>query len=128
MMKAIVVFRENQGLWWLRFLKSGFRHCFIILETDRGCVWVDPVSNRFSIKILEGHELKGLVAWYRNMDMKVLEVSVLDSPGKSFIWAPLTCVEVVKRLIGLNTMFICTPWQLYKYIKRTKSELIRKNT
>lgn len=26
---ALVVFSDNTDLWWLRWLKPGFRHCFI---------------------------------------------------------------------------------------------------
>lgn len=127
MTKALIVFSDNTGVWWLKYLKAGFRHCFIILETDRGCVWVDPLSSSFTIKILEGYELNSLVRWYRESGMRVLSVSVPAHGGKPFAWAPMTCVEVVKRLIGVRDPFVLTPWQLYKAIKGTKSENIGKN-
>jgi len=123
-MQCLVVFSENRGVWWLKFLKSGFRHCFVILETDRGCISVDPISNSFSVKMLEGYELKGLLRWYKNMGMEVMKVAIDDKNAGPFFWAPLTCVEIVKRLIGLNKMLVMTPWQLYKHIKRTKSEYL----
>lgn len=127
MNKALIVFSDNTGVWWLKYLKAGFRHCFVILETDRGCVWVDPLSSSFTIKILEGYELNSLVRWYRDTGMKVVAVPVLPHSAKPFAWAPMTCVEVVKRLIGIHDPFVLTPWQLYKNIKRTKSENIGKN-
>jgi len=120
MTKGLVIFAHNTGVWWLRFLKPGFRHCFIILETDRGCVCIDPISNRFTISMLEGYELKALLHWYRDMGMKVMNVGVDHNNCKSFFWAPMTCVEVVKRLIGLRESLILTPWQLYRYLKKNK--------
>jgi len=127
MSKALIVFSDNTGVWWLKYLKAGFRHCFIILETDRGCVWVDPLSSSFTIKILEGYELNSLVRWYRDTGMRVVAVSEQPHGQQPFVWAPMTCVEVVKRLIGIRDPFVLTPWQLYKTIKRTKSENIGKN-
>jgi len=127
MNRALVVFSDNTGVWWLRFLKVGFRHCFVILETDRGCVWIDPLSNSFSIKLLEGYELAGLLRWYRDMGMKVISVKLEPQRSAPFSWAPMTCVEVVKRLLGIRDNLILTPWQLFSYLDRTKSENIGKN-
>jgi len=31
-------------------------------------------------------------------------------------WMPHTCVEAVKRVIGLHARFIITPWQLYRHL------------
>ncbi|SCA55383.1 conserved hypothetical protein [Candidatus Terasakiella magnetica] len=127
MSRALIVYSDNTGVWWLRFLRAGFRHCFIILETDRGTIWVDPLSNNLTLKILEGYELAGLIRWYRDMGMHVQSVCLDDNKVKSFPWAPMTCVEVVKRLVGIRNPFIITPYQLYLSIKGTKSENIGKN-
>ncbi|WP_135079869.1 hypothetical protein [Terasakiella sp. SH-1] len=124
MSKALVVYSDNSGLWWLRFLRPGFRHCFIILETDRGHVWVDPMSHHLTIKVLEGYELTGLISWYHEMGMRVQSVEIAQERAQAFPWAPMSCVEVVKRLLGIRDCFVQTPWQLYQYIKRTKSENI----
>lgn len=126
MSTALVVFSENSGMWWLRFLKAGYRHCFVILETDRGCVWVDPLSNSLTIKMLEGYELAGLLQWYRQMGMKVVRVEVEHVKSKPFTWAPMTCVEVVKRLIGLRDCLVLTPWQLFNELNKNKKNTNKK--
>jgi hypothetical protein len=128
MSKALVIFSDNSGVWWLKFLKAGFRHCFIILETDRGCLWVDPLSHSFTIKILEGYELTALVKWYREMGMRVEEMEVESKSTRPFAWAPMTCVEVVKRLIGLNDWRVVTPWQLYTTLKKNKKRKYKKKS
>ncbi|WP_417821335.1 hypothetical protein [Terasakiella sp.] len=127
MSKALVVFSDNTGVWWLKFLKPGFRHCFVILETDRGCIWVDPLSNNFTLKILEGYELAGLIRWYRDMGMHVVTVEPQAQKSQPFALAPMSCVEVVKRLLGIRDRFVLTPWQLFSHLKGTKSENIGKN-
>ena len=127
MSKALVVFSDNTGVWWLKFLKPGFRHCFVILETDRGCIWVDPLSNNFTLKILEGYELAGLIRWYRDMGMHVVTVEPQAQKSQPFALAPMSCVVVVKRLLGIRDRFVLTPWQLFSYLNRTKSENIGKN-
>jgi len=122
MSTALVVFSDNTGVWWLRFLKPGFRHCFVILETDRGCVWIDPLSNRFTIKLLEGYELAGLIRWYRDMGMRVERVTIDEQRLRPFPWGAMTCVEVVKRAIGMHDCFVLTPWQLFKNLKKNKKK------
>lgn len=117
MSTALVVFSDNTGVWWLRYLKPGFRHCFIMLETDRGCVWVDPLSTGLTIKPLEGFELAGLMRWYKDQGMRVVKVNVASGGGAVFNWAPMTCVEVAKRLIGLRDSGVITPWQLYQKLQ-----------
>lgn len=114
MSTALVVFSDNAGVWWLRYLKPGFRHCFVMLETDRGCVWIDPLSTGLTIKPLEGFELAGLMRWYKDQGMRVVKVNVDERKAQAFSWAPMTCVEVVKRLIGLRDCAVLTPWQLYQ--------------
>ena len=120
MSTALVVFSDNAGAWWLKLLKPGYRHCFAILETDRGCIWIDPLSNSLTIKPLEGYELAGLLKWYKDQGMRVLKVNVDEGTSRPHSWAPMTCVEVVKRLIGRRDWSILTPWQLYCALKKNK--------
>jgi len=122
MSTALVVFSDNAGAWWLRLLKPGFRHCFVILETDRGCIWLDPLSNGFTVKPLEGYEMAGLLKWYKDQGMRVLKVNVNETSSHTHSWAPMTCVEVVKRLIGLHEALVLTPWQLYQTINKNKNK------
>lgn len=120
MAKALVIFSDNTGLWWLRFLKAGFRHCFMILETDRGYVWLDPLSQRFTVKLLDGVEYGTLKRWYENRGMNVLSVDVNERGNAAFPLGVMSCVEVIKRVIGIRDRMIWTPWQLYQNLKKNK--------
>ena len=50
-----VVFSDNTSLWWLKLLKPGFRHCYIILKIKNSGLWVElnPYSNQTADFIYE---------------------------------------------------------------------------
>lgn len=120
MIQGLIVFSDNTGQWWLKFLKPGFRHCFLILRTERGGIWLDPISNGISLYPLEDFEVSKLAKWYRLNGMRVLTFKTRPSSHKPFFWAPLTCVEVIKRVLGVRDWRIFTPWQLYQHLKENK--------
>ena len=129
MNKAVLVFCDNQGIWWLRFLKKGFRHCFIILETDRELIWIDPLSSGVSIKTIKPMEMSVLIEFYERKGMYVLVHEMKEIETRyPFPIGVFSCVEMIKRLIGLRDLRVQTPWQLYKFINRTKKEYIGKKS
>jgi len=101
-----IVFTEaNKRYWYMRWLKKGFSHCFV-LKADRG-VW---------IKCDAGHgELTTDVI--KDCD-KLLEnciiVKINSKPRKKWIMLN-TCVSMVKLITGLSGWSL-TPYQLYKRI------------
>lgn len=117
MIRGLVIFNNTTGIWWLKFLKPGFRHCFLILKTEDGALWVDPLSSGIGLETLKTHEIDTLAGWYRHQGMQVLSFEVEPKLNKPFSWAPMTCVEVIKRILGLRGWHIVTPWQLYNHIK-----------
>jgi len=34
-----------------------------------------------------------------------------------------SCVEFIKRVLGIHSCFILTPWQLYKYLNKEKEKV-----
>ena len=48
---AFVVFSGQTDLKWLKTLKPGFRHCFVLLETGGHWVVYNPLSNRTDITV-----------------------------------------------------------------------------
>ena len=79
---ALVVFSGDADLNWLRVLKTGFRHCFIVLESG-GC-WViyDPLSHRTDISVVEGDDVFDLIQLYRARGMRVVPW-VVRCPAKN---------------------------------------------
>lgn len=115
---ALVVFSGEADLNWLRVLKTGFRHCFIVLESS-GC-WViyDPLSHRTDISVVEGDDVFGLIHLYRAQGMRVVPWVVRRPPIKSAPMGLYTCVEAAKRILGIHSRRIITPWNLYNFLKK----------
>lgn len=118
--KAWVVFDGRADIWWLRLLKPGFRHCFVVLDgfvvpqDGRRWVVVDPVSPFTDVAVLDlpaGYDLPG---WFRAMGMTVVAAPLRRDATRPAPWAPFTCVEAVKRVLGLHAALVLTPWQLYR--------------
>lgn len=118
--EVIVVFEDENSLWWLHFLKKGFRHCYLLFRLDDGHNWleINPMSNQLFI-------------WFHTFDKACDYAELLRCEGKCrFIRqplkpapcrcapaAPFTCVEFVKRTLGIHDFAIITPYQLYKKLK-----------
>jgi hypothetical protein len=57
-----------------------------------------------------------LEEWYRHQGLSVIETCVRAAPLRVAPLRPLTCVEAVKRILGIHARSINTPWQLYRYL------------
>ena len=42
---------------------------------------------------------------------------IRPQPKTAAPWGPFTCVEAVKRVLGVRARFILTPWRLYKFLR-----------
>lgn len=110
--KAWVVFSGKADLPWLRLLRPGFRHCFVLLNDGRHWISLDPLSNYTDVIV---HHLPAgfdLPAWLSARGHQVV-AAPLTRRMKPAPWMLFTCVEAVKRVICLHTRSIITPWQLY---------------
>ncbi|WP_245986332.1 hypothetical protein [Azospirillum thermophilum] len=98
--RAWVVFRGDSPLWWLRLLRPGFRHCLALLNDGRHWIVVDPLSPYTEVAVPPlppGYDLPG---WYRGLGLTVVAAPVARPPARPAPWAPFTCVEAVKRVLG----------------------------
>jgi len=114
--EAVVVFGDQVGLFWLRPLKPGFRHCFVLLEQDEGWVMLDPLAHRIRVAMLPPVASGDLAAWYREHGYGVVVVPLATAPKRPAPWGPFTCVEAVKRALGIHRVTVWTPWQLWRYL------------
>lgn len=120
---AWVVFSGQADLPWLRVLKPGFRHCYVLINDGRCWYSVDSMSNLTDINI--HHHVPpsfDLPAWLEERGLRVLRCPVVR-PVRPAPWMPFTCVEAVKRVLGLHSFWIWTPWQLYCRLTHSKSDL-----
>ncbi|MDR1025961.1 MAG: hypothetical protein LBL47_01050 [Lactobacillus sp.] len=116
-----VVFEDNTTLSYLKLLKRGFRHCYVLLNIEGTNNWLElnPASNQLIFNYIEFPDDYDYIYALGKKDM----VSICEVPINLPIYKPaplwfFTCVEFAKRSLGLHKAYIFTPYQLYKYLKR----------
>ena len=117
--KAWVVFSGQADLPWLRMLRRGFRHCFVIIHDGSTWLSVDPMLHR--MEVYAHHHLPkdfDLPCWLENRGQRVIPVDRGATPVRPAPWGFFTCVEAVKRVLGIHARFVVTPWQLYRYLNK----------
>jgi hypothetical protein len=116
--RAVVVFAEQTALPWLRILKPGFRHCGAYLRLPQGWIGVDPLSHWLVLRAFPDWPRDAdLAAHLRRDGQCALTVAVAEPARRLAPPLPFTCVETVKRLIGLQSWMIRTPWELYRHVR-----------
>lgn len=110
-----VVFSPFTSLWYLRFLKSGFKHCFLVLEDNGAFFVVDPLASKIELLTFR---ISGtlFISEFERLGMKVIKTNINDNSASSWKFGIFTCVEVVKRILGVYSFKVITPYQLYKYL------------
>jgi hypothetical protein len=114
--EAWVVFSGQTDLPWLRVLKKGFRHCYVLLNDGTGWISVDPLSSMMDVRVQPVPTTFDLPLWLQDRGLKVLP-AVIKPQTKQAPWMPFTCVEAVKRVLGIHKRFLFTPWQLYRHLQ-----------
>ncbi len=115
---ALVVFVGHAELPWLRGLRAGFRHCFVVLRQDGTWLACEALTDRLELALLpvpQGFDLPGFYA--KRGHTVLLGATRPDLPRRGLTLAPLTCVEIAKRLLGVRAAWVITPWQLYRHLK-----------
>ena len=84
-----------------------------------GSIWLacEPLKDRIELDALALPDDFNLAAFYREQGHQVL-LGQRPPPKarRRFAVAPLTCVTVVKRLLGIDAPWVWTPWQLYVHL------------
>ena len=117
--RAVVVFVEETRLPKLRRLKPGFRHCYLYLRVERGWIGLDPLSHVWEIRDFPDWDRGAdLAAHLRRLGQCALTVPIFEPPARLAPPLPVSCVEAVKRLIGLHSWSVRTPWELFLLAKK----------
>lgn len=118
--KAWVVFSGEADLPWLKILKEGYRHCYVLINDGKHWITIDPLSNYMDVTV---HDLSldfNLPLWMRNRGYIIVAADI-QHLDKQAPWMPFSCVEAVKRVLGIHKSFMLTPWQLYKYLQKKQT-------
>lgn len=113
--KAWVVFSGQSDLAWLKILKPGFRHCYVLLNDGRHWISVDPLSNSMEVSVHHVPAEFDFPLWLKDRGHKIVPAAI-ERRQKQAPWGLFTCVEAVKRILGIHSPFIITPWQLYRHL------------
>jgi len=119
---ALVVFMGDVSIRWAKLLRPGFRHCFAIVGRNEQWVIFDPMSNYTNLGIFSGPVIDEVAEWYRQFGLTVIKTVVRREGSPAAEWRPFTCVEAVKRVLGIRAPWVLTPWQLYRHIEHRRSK------
>ena len=115
---ALAVFVDHTECGWLRRLRPGFRHCFVALRD--GAIWLccDPLKDGIELSILPVAPWFDLAHFYAERGHTVLLGTTQPNlPRRPLAIAPLTCVTIAKRLLGVRAPWVITPWQLCRLLQ-----------
>lgn len=117
---AIVVYSEHSDIAFLRLLRRGFRHCFVMVSVGSLWVMVDPLSHRTLLAVTDLRGLCDHLIALHHAGRRCQAVLTTPNPERKIVMRPFTCVEVVKRVLGISSAFVLTPYQLYKHNNKNK--------
>lgn len=113
---AIVYFyRSTDQHSLLFFLKRDFSHCDIVICEDDSYIMVEPLYSCTHIRCVSLE----LVEQFKR-DCTIYRCVLLPAPPFKRLLRIrfISCVGILKHILGIRTPFIITPFQLYKYINR----------
>ena len=120
--RAWVVFSGQTDLRWLGVLKAGYRHCYVLLHDGRHWVSVDPLSNYMEVRVHHVPPDFDLPLWLADRGHRVMAAPMDHSSRRAAPFMLFSCVEAVKRVLGIRSRWIVTPWQLCRYLERFGKE------
>jgi hypothetical protein len=120
---AVVAFSGRADLWWLPLLKPGFRHCLVALaQPEGGWILLDPMAHVIRVAAMPARF--DPMAWFLAHGLLPVPVRPAAPVPRAAPWAPFTCVEAVKRALGIRARFVLTPWQLFRHLTREKKKVL----
>ncbi|MFT6582863.1 MAG: hypothetical protein ACJAU6_003309 [Alphaproteobacteria bacterium] len=122
--RAFVAFGGQTELPWLRMLKPGFRHCFLVVEAPECWVVYEPLSHRTEISVIPAGQGFDPTAWLRHFNYTVVPAVIETPPRTAAPWGPFTCVEAVKRVLGVRDSFVLTPWRFYEFLREQNKNIV----
>ena len=116
--RAWVVFTDQSELKFVRCLKRGFKHCFVLIHDGQRWISIDPMANYMDVLV---HDLPGDFDFARWLEEEGHHIVRAQLARNIMTCAPVmvfTCVEACKRILGIHKSTILTPWQLYRYLTK----------
>lgn len=115
---VLIAYSDRTQFWSLRFLKRGFRHCLTVRQVGDYWILIDGLSNQAALAVMDA---RGLAAYLRLLcdnGFLVQRAWTNPAPPPRYTLMPGTCVEIAKRVLGIVSWRVWTPYQLFHHIKR----------
>ena len=109
------------------FLEKNFQHVYAMKETEGGFLWhiINSTQSHISISHVSVDDYPH-PKLYAGHDSIVVPVSVrIDPRSFSFRLCLFSCVEIVKGCLGISSVKIQTPYQLYNYLRNYNGKRIQ---
>ena len=118
-----VVFEDGTSLWWLRFLRHTYRHCRAFIKiTPKIYIELNPLSNQMFLFV---HIFDNSRQFYKVIHkMNYVKTRIENAPLKTAPAFCFTCVEAIKRLLGIHNFWIITPYDLYTYLISCRKKIL----
>lgn len=113
---VLVVFGGACALPWLKLLRPGFRHCFLLRRFPEGWLLYDPRSDRTELELWPACDPNLVIKHLKKRGYTALSVTLPTAERRAVPLGPFTCVEAVKRVLGIRRRRVVTPWQLYRHL------------
>ena len=117
---AYVAFGGNPTRWWTRFLKKGFYHCALLIGNGFEWLLIDPVAHYTDLILIRRKNAPQVL---KEKGYRLVRTTPIIPKEIKFYFRPLTCVETIKRFLGITTPKIWTPYQLFLYLKSQKRKI-----
>ncbi|MFO1188503.1 MAG: hypothetical protein U1E97_02660 [Alphaproteobacteria bacterium] len=114
---ALVGFHDFGQFFGCGLLRRGFRHTLVAINDGRAWLVIDPRLDRIAIDASLPASFDLASAWHSaGITVVLTAAGPLRRPFRPVALAPLTCVEVVKRVLGVRRARILTPFGLYRHL------------
>lgn len=117
----LIVFVDYTECRYLRWLKQGFRHCFVVMRSQERWIVCDPLKNCIEFSTFNIPIDFDLSDFYRSRGHIVVAGSLSGQrQAASLLPEFLTCVSIAKRIVGIQSFWTFTPWQLFRLLVSEK--------
>lgn len=117
----ILLFTERNNIKiYRKVLHEKFKHCLIISQTYNGWRFINPLQEGVMHKRIANCTLHNLLDVYSSMGYTTIYGKMLNPHKKIKKPIKYTCVSVCKKIIGINSFSIITPYQLYNYLLKNE--------
>jgi hypothetical protein len=118
--RYFVVFTQGEPRWYDRFFDQGYAHTYLLIWDEFCWIVLHPTTGITQIHLNGMPEFQHPDEWLGDEEATVIEAELeWDERWRNpWVFAPISCVEVVKSALGIRQFWLWTPRQLEKYLFR----------